>query len=120
MSLTAIILAMAAQTVPGPVPKPLPQTDVAYQELVTGNSGAAVIKLEQSAESSADPALLINLGTAYAKQGATAKALAAFRAAIASPERYDLELADGTWMDSRDLARHALASLQRSSAQARR
>lgn len=110
MSLTAIILAAAMAASPA--------AEVAFDELATGDAAAAVTKLE--AGSVDDPAVLINLGTAYARQGSTDKALAAFRAAIASPERYDLELADGTWVDSRVLARTALARLQRSTAQAAR
>lgn len=123
MSVATIILAAALT---GGAPADLPQgrdlsvTDVAYTELSTGNADAAVQKLEGSARQSRDPALLINLGTAYARQGATDKALAAFRAAVASPERYDLELADGSWLDSREVARIALANLQRATAQAAR
>ena len=121
MSLSAIILAAAAasQSVPAPA-LPAEVTDVAYTELKAGNADAAVRKLEEVAGQVRDPAVLINLGTAYARQGATDKALAAFRAAIASPERYDLELADGSWMDSRELARAALGKLQRATAQASR
>ena len=37
-----------------------------------------------------------------------------YRAAIASPDRYDLQLADGRWMDSRAAARLAAASLEKS------
>lgn len=115
MSLAAIIVATAlAQATPAGL------SDVAYTELSTGNAGAAISKLEHRTVDRSDPAVLINLGTAYARQGATDKALAAFRAAIASPERYDLELADGSWMDSREVARQALARLQRNTAQAAR
>lgn len=116
MSLAAIIVATAlAQATPA-----AGISDVAYTELSAGNAGAAISKLEHSAVDRSDPAVLINLGTAYARQGATDKALAAFRAAIASPDRYDLELADGSWMDSREVARQALARLQRNTAQAAR
>ena len=44
----------------------------------------------------------------------TARAEAAFQAAVNSDTRYELELADGTWADSRHAAQRALASLQRS------
>ncbi len=123
MTLIATILAaaVAGQSVPAPAPVSAPAvsaTDVAYAELSTGNADAAVRKLEGTTQS--DPAVLINLGAAYARQGATDKALATYRAAIASPERYDLELADGRWMDSRAVARVALAKLQRDTAQALR
>ena len=124
MSLTTVILAAAiAQAAPAPVTPPsvdAVMTDVAYTELTSGNADAAVSKLEGEARARSDPALLINLGTAYARQGATDKALAAFRAAVASPDRYDLEMADGSWADSRTIARAALVRLQRTTAQAAR
>jgi tetratricopeptide (TPR) repeat protein len=121
--MTLIAIALAAAAASQPVPAPVVaagMTDVAYTELTTGNADAAVRKLEGSASAVNDPAVLINLGTAYAQQGATDKALAAFRAAIASRDRYDLELADGSWMDSREAARVALGNLQRATAQAAR
>lgn len=87
-------------------------TDVAYQELAAGQSQEAVRKLEAGgAAQSNDPAALINLGAAYARAGMADKALAAYRAAVASPERYDLELADGSWVDSRVAARMALRGM---------
>lgn len=83
--------------------------DVAYTELSTGQPQAALRKLEAGgAAQSDDPATLINLGAAYARAGMAAKAVAAYRAAIASPVRYDLQLADGSWVDSRFAARQAL------------
>ncbi|WP_159980226.1 MULTISPECIES: hypothetical protein [unclassified Novosphingobium] len=90
-------------------------TEVAYRELSEGRPQAAVRKLEANgAARSEDPAALINLGAAYARAGQADKALAAYRAAVASPERYDLELADGSWVDSRQAARTALKGLMAS------
>lgn len=94
-----------------------PQADstvlpVAYAELRAGENAAAVTKLTGNAALDArDPSRLINLGTAYARLGRTADAAAAYEAAAASPIRYDLELADGSYMDSRWAARTALARL---------
>ena len=119
MLLTAVFLASALVQPTAPHANSGP-TDVAYAELAAGNSDAALRKLEDASVDRSDPAVLINLGTAYARQGATDKALAALRAAVSSPERYDLELADGSWMDSREVARRALAKLQRGTAQAAR
>lgn len=83
--------------------------DVAYEELATGRTQEAVRKLEAGgATTSDDPATLINLGAAYARAGMSAKALSAYRSAVNSPVRYDLQLADGTWVDSRFAARRAL------------
>jgi Flp pilus assembly protein TadD len=82
--------------------------DVAYQELSQGQSADAISKLEDSLRMDRDdPATLINLGTAYARMGRTDKALRAYNAAISSDDRYDLELGDGSWMDSRDAAMQA-------------
>ncbi len=82
--------------------------DVAYTELSTGRTGEAVAKLDGArAVMQDDPSALINLGTAYARLGQTDKARDHYRAAIASRVRYDLQLADGTWLDSRRAARLA-------------
>lgn len=94
-----------------------PQTDetvlpVAFAELRAGENQAAVEKLTGDTRLDArDPSRLINLGTAYARLGRTADAKAAYEAAAASPIRYDLELANGDYMDSRWAARTALANL---------
>ncbi|PAL20508.1 hypothetical protein [Sphingopyxis sp. GW247-27LB] len=94
-----------------------PQTDetvlpVAFAELRAGENQAAVEKLTGETRLDArDPSRLINLGTAYARLGRTADAKAAYEAAAASPIRYDLELANGDYMDSRWAARTALSNL---------
>ncbi len=94
-----------------------PQADstalpVAYAELKAGDNHAAVAKLTgDSVVDARDPSRLINLGTAYARLGRTSEAAAAYDAAIASPIRYDLELANGDYVDSRWAARTALANL---------
>ncbi len=125
MSLTALMTAalmgqsafsLAVET---PATEKLP--DVAYSELASGQADAALRKLEASqATHSDDPATLINLGAAYAAVGRTDRAIATYRAAIASGERYDLQLADGSWMDSRRAARLALRNVLSTHAQAMR
>lgn len=90
------------------------RAEVAYEELSQGRSDAAVSRiLKSDAHRASDPAALINLGTAYARMGRTAEARDCFERAIASRERYDLELASGQWMDSRRAARTARVLLQR-------
>lgn len=85
---------------------------VAYAELKAGDNRAAVAKLTSDTTLDArDPSRLINLGTAYARLGRTADAAASYEAAAASPIRYDVELADGRYVDSRWAARTALANL---------
>ena len=94
-----------------------PQADsdvlpVAFAELKAGENEAAIDKLTgETTLDARDPSRLINLGTAYARLGRTTDAAAAYDAAIASPIRYDLELASGRYMDSRWAARTALANL---------
>lgn len=94
---------------------PQPDSDtlpVAYAELKAGDNRAAVAKLTGDTTLDArDPSRLINLGTAYARLGQTGNAATAYNAAINSPIRYDVELADGHYVDSRWAARTALGNL---------
>lgn len=85
---------------------------VAYAELKAGENQVAIEKLTGDTRLDArDPSRLINLGTAYARLGRTAEAAAAYDSAIGSPIRYDVELANGDYVDSRWAARTALANL---------
>ncbi|OYX62345.1 MAG: hypothetical protein B7Y88_14450 [Sphingomonadales bacterium 32-64-17] len=89
--------------------------DVAYQALSEGRTAEAIAKLDGSAAvQTSDPAALINLGTAYARQGRIADARALFTAAMNSEDHYFLELADGSWIDSRKAAKMALKNLDKS------
>lgn len=90
------------------------RADAAYEQLAAGQTESAIVRLEASLEETpGDPALLINLGTAYARAGRMDEARDAFRAAIAAEDRYRVELANGSWEDSRRIARLALDSLDR-------
>lgn len=89
------------------------QTDAAYEQLAAGEARAAITRLEAAlVENPGDPALLINLGSAYAETGDLDRAATAYRAAADSEDRYRLELADGQWVDSRTAARRALQTLE--------
>lgn len=89
------------------------RTDVAYEALTQGRTDDALAQLRDSkAVRAGDPAALINLGTAYARQGRIAEARATFTAAMNSRTQYDLELANGSWIHSREAARRALAGLE--------
>jgi tetratricopeptide (TPR) repeat protein len=117
-TLVLSVLAAAAQltSTPGAEPPTSEVRDVAYEDIAAGRTEQAIRALETRLEADPeDPALLINLGAAYARSGDSARAAKAFQAAIDSDTRYDLELADGTWSDSRQAARRALAALERSS-----
>ena len=86
--------------------------DVAYEDLVAGRNRAAIEHIRSTRlDNQRDPAALINLGAAYARLGETAKAQHCYKAAITSDTRYMLELADGSWVDSRRAARMAVRAL---------
>ena len=87
-------------------------SDVGYRELVAQRPADAIARIRANKALEADdPAALINQGTALARLGNRDGAVDRYRAAIVSRQRYDLELADGTWMDSRAAARLAKAML---------
>ena len=118
--MTAALLGQSAFSLAVETPGADRQPDVAYEELAAGRSEAAIRKLEAGgAAKSSDPAALINLAAAYAAVGRTDQAIAAYRAA-ASGDRYQLELADGSWVDSSEAARAALSKLLARNAQAAR
>jgi Flp pilus assembly protein TadD len=99
---------------------PSTEVDVAYEQLREGDTASAIRHLEEARDVDRDdPARLINLGTAYVREGRTAEAEAMFRAAMKSDQRW-LELADGRWLDSRAAAQLALTRLQQSTAVALR
>lgn len=86
--------------------------DVGYRELVAQRPADAIARIRANKALEADdPAALINHGTALARLGDRSGAVDHYSAAIISRQRYDLELADGTWMDSRAAARLAKAML---------
>ena len=87
--------------------------DVAFGELTEGDPQVALAQLEAAlADNPGDPAILINLGAAHARLGNFERAEFFYRAARESTEQYELELADGRWLDSREAATLALASVQ--------
>lgn len=129
MSLTALALAVLAAA-PGPgatampalaAPAPAPATlqlgeapELAARTLAAGRSDEARTTLERASLADPhDPAVLINLGIAYAQAGDEAKARAAFAKALACEEVIELDTADGGTTDSRRLARKALRMLDR-------
>lgn len=95
--------------------------DVGYRELVAQRPADAIERIAANRSLEADdPAALINLGTANARLGNSDAALDHYRSAIVSRQRYDLELADGRWMDSRAAARLAVKMLAKGEALALR
>lgn len=111
MTITAALLvALSAQA---PV-QAVDQVDVAYDELSAGQNEAAIREIEANAELERDdPSRLINLGVAHARKGDVESARAMFRAALFSEKRQVVETSSGEWIDSRVLARTAMARLDR-------
>ena len=108
----ALVAAQPATSLPGPDIELTEQRQVAYEALADGDSAGALADLEgRRMQEPEDPALLINLGAAYARLGRMERAAATYEAAIDSKTRYRLELADGRWLDSRRAARMARDSL---------
>lgn len=118
MSVTLIMAAALAASSASPsadTPSSGRDPGVAYNELSHNETEAAIARIRASGQiENRDPAALINLGAAYARLGQRERALDMYRSAIASPDRYDLRLADGRWMDSRAAARLAVAALEKS------
>lgn len=118
--ITLFIGAVLAQAVPLGAPASVvvagrgsgDYVEVAHDELMQRQAQAAIARINANDEVERnDPARLINLGTAYAMLGRVAEARASYHAARASDEHYYLELADGSWMDSRRAARLATEKL---------
>lgn len=107
---SALVASPAAPVVA--IPADTDRVEVAYDALRAGRNDAAIAQLRASRlAAEGDAAALINLGTAYARLGHRDEAMACFKAAMAT-SRYDLQLADGSWVDSRDAARRAAQSLE--------
>ena len=83
-----------------------------HDVLRTANLDAAIDALkEECRKSDNDPALLINLGQAYARAGDFVRAEQSFLKAHNSRKRYDIMLANGEVMSTRAAAKEALTWL---------
>lgn len=114
--LAAALLAQGATQFTVPAPK-ADRIDVAFEEIMAGQPELAIKKIEQGgAARDGDPSALINLGTANAMLGRQSLAQNLYRTAIISDMRYNVQLSDGTWLDSRRAARLAIAKLAKGEA----
>lgn len=112
--ITSMALALMAQGPVEAVPAPQTDYDVGYEELVANDNVEARKAIENCDELAADdPARLINHGIALARTGNYEAARADFEAAANARDSVELETADGQWVDSRRLARKALAMLDK-------
>jgi len=95
------------------VAAPTEMNEVAFEAIANGRTNDAIDQIKQLlAEQPEDPALLINLAAAHLQRGEHEYAAQAYQRAVESNQRYRLELADGSWMDSRMAARRGLEALQ--------
>jgi Flp pilus assembly protein TadD len=90
----------------------------AYELLQAGKTQSAIDELNRVSGRN-DPTRLINLGTAYARMGRVEDARLSYRAAMRTDDRAEVELSDGSWMDSRAAARLALRRLSATQVAAR-
>jgi Flp pilus assembly protein TadD len=83
-----------------------------YDALIAGDNETALQLLEAAEKVDAkDPARLINLGQTYARLGRTGDAARMFMAAMQGNRDFDLLLANGKVVNSRDAAEQALRNL---------
>lgn len=122
MSVTALFAGLLlAQAAPLALVQNEPASvDVAYEEMAQGRNEAAIARILANRDLADDPAALIQLGTASARMGDAAKAQDYYRAAMTNRNVVYLELADGSWMDSRRAAKAAMDGLARGQALAAR
>lgn len=108
----ALSILASLMLAPAALGAPIAAAEVGYVELSAGRNDAAIARIEANHDlAEGDPARLINLGIAHAREGRANEARAMFRAALRARDSVQLETATGTWVDSRDLARTAIAML---------
>ncbi len=91
-----------------------PQGALGYDALVAKDYKAAIEQIEGSkAVADNDPAVLINLGQAYAKTGRMQEGRKLILTALHGRKHFDLVLADGKIVNSRDAAQMALRKMDR-------
>ena len=77
--------------------------------IARGDWASAEAGLQASRMPENDPARLINLGNVYMETGRPGMALSAWRLALASPNHFMVETANGQWLSTRDVAQKALS-----------
>lgn len=90
----------------------MPRGSLAVAAIERGDLERAETLLQRSVLDRDDPARLINLGYVYQRQGRTAEALAAWRAAVEAPRHRVIETMGGREVRTDQLAREMLARHQ--------
>lgn len=116
MSIFAFLTVALASgtTVEAPVSEPqFEHVEVGYAALSRGDPADAIATITSAGSNQSDPVVLINLAAASAKLGQIQKARRMLKSARIAPDRFDVQLSDGRWMDSREVARLADSKLAR-------
>ncbi|MBX7484055.1 hypothetical protein [Qipengyuania qiaonensis] len=112
--ITSMALVLLANGPIDAVAGPQAEFDIGYEELVANENDAARKAIENCEElAEDDPARLINHGIALARTGNYEAARVQFGTVAQARDSVELETADGDWVDSRRLARKALAMLDK-------
>ncbi len=90
----------------------MPRGSLAVAAIERGDLDRAETLLLRSVLDSTDPARLINLGYVYQRQGRSAEAIAAWRAALEAPRHRLIETMSGREVRTDQLAREMLARYQ--------
>ena len=107
---TALILAAAGALMPAIA---IAQTGTSYQLVARGHFDAAIDRLEERRRDQIEtPEATLNLATAYAQTGKTAKARSLYAEVLAQPA-VDLDLANGDIATSHQIAQRGLTMLGR-------
>ena len=77
--------------------------------IARGDWQSAEASIQDGRTDDADPARLINLGKVYMETGRPGMALSAWRLALASPNHFMVQTADGEWVSTKTVAERALA-----------
>ena len=85
-----------------------------YDAIVAGDFAAAEHQIETAAIAANDPARMLNLGYIHMRTGRTLSAQRLFEAVRDSRQHFMVELTNGQGLDSREVARMALARLSTS------
>lgn len=108
-ALTGVLIVTATPSVPND-DGAVERMEVGYAELVSGQPEAAITRIRANLQKG-DPTALINLAAANARLGRPDDARRLLHDARYNAERFDVQLADGSWVDSRFAARIAMERL---------
>lgn len=103
-----------ASAAPGPQSSEIGYAEgsLGFSAIMKGDYSKAIDQIEHdNQEAPDDPAKLINLGHAHAQLGETVQAKRYYEAALTTKKSFDLILADGRIMNSREAARKALRQI---------